>query len=213
MDILVLLEDCDDTDRAGRIEPAGRPGGARPLAYVHSAPDATAGDRLFGARAHTSGRDVVTLCGPPDASRLAVALAAAVEGRRDTPGPSAVVRHLGVWEGVGATGDAAWRDRASGQLLSHDVVIAAAAIEATARQLLRDCGRVIRQTAADLSATDWPEGMRRAISITIAAPGDASPAGHGAAAAGADLLALLREADGYDGYYADDDADRLLDPA
>lgn len=206
MDILVLLEECEDSDRAGRIEPAGRPGGARPLAYVHSAPETAAGDRLFGVRMRALGREVVTLCEPADASRLAVALAAAVEGRRDTLGHSAV-RHLGVWDGLGATGDAAWRDRASGQVLSQDVVIDAATIEATARQLLLDCGRVIRQTAADLCAPDWPEGIRRAITISIPAPGDVARAGIGATLAGDDLLASLREADGYDGYYAYDDAD------
>lgn len=206
MDVLVLLEQCDDDDAAGRVEPTGRPNGARPLAYVQSAPEGTTGDRLFGGRSRTVGREVVTLCGPADAERLAVALAAVVEGRRGPGGQAqgTVVRHLGVWDGLGATGDAAWRDWASGQVLSQDVAIDAVTIAATARQLMLDCGRVIRQTAADLCAPDWPEGTRRAISISIPTPGDSGHARLGAVLGSDDLLASLREADGYDGYYAHD---------
>jgi len=191
MDVLVLLDDCDD-DAPGRVMPVGSPDDVRPLAYVHSVPGGD--DRTFGGAAARGGREVITLCGDADAGHLAVALAAAVEGRR-TSMPGAV-RHLGVWDGEGATGDVAWRDRASGQLLSLDVEIAAATVEATAARLLVECGAVIRQTAAKLAMPDWPEGVRRAISFTLAAPDDMAPAGLTSGVDG--LLASLREADGYD---------------
>jgi hypothetical protein len=91
-------------------------------------------------------------------------------------------------------------------VVSHDITIDAATLEATARQLLIDCGRVIQRTVAELSTPDWPEDTRRAISFTLPVPGDG--AFWGVAWAGDDeLLASLREADGHDGYHAYDDAD------
>ena len=95
---------------------------------------------------------------------------------------------------VGATGDVAWRDRDSGQLLSHDVDISASTLDAVALRLLAECGSLIRQTAAKLSMPDWPEGVRRAISFTFVAPHDLAPAPLAyAGATGDGLLASLRE--------------------
>jgi hypothetical protein len=198
MDVLVLIDDCDD-DAPGRPVPAGRGEGVRPLAYVHCVP-VDADDVAFAPRGGAAGREVITLCGPADADRLAVALAAAVEGRRaSSPARRGAVHHLGVWAGAGATGDVAWRDRASGQMLSVDVDIAADTIDATARRLLADCGSAIRQTAAKLAMPDWPEGVRRAISFRLVAPTDLVPAPLAFAGGSGDgLLASLREADGYD---------------
>lgn len=193
MDILVLLEDGDDECGAR----ATRAADARALAYVHSAPDPASGGRFFSHQRAgwrgTAGRDVITLCGDqPDADTLALALAAAVEGRRATAEQQAV-RHLEVWADRGAAGDAAWRDRASGRMLTQDVDIAAPTLAATAARLLADSGAVIRQTVAKLAMPDWPEGMRRAISFTVRAPD-----GDDGGADGDCLLASLREADGYD---------------
>lgn len=204
MDVLVLLEDCDD-EAAGRALPANRPAGARPLAFVRSTPDQLAWRGGFGRREADRGREVITLCGAVDAGRLAVALAAAVEGRRAAVGPSSAVRHLGVWDGLGASGDSAWRDPSSGVLVSEDVAIAPGTIEATARQLLADAGRVIQRTAAELSLMEWPEGARRAISFTLPLPTAFAPSRVGADDADVLLLASLRE--GYAEVYADDGAD------
>lgn len=204
MDVLVLLEECDD-ELAGRPRPANRPAGGRPLAYVHSTSDVPAWSGMFGGRGPASGREVITLCGGADAGRLAVALAAAVEGRR--AGPVGAVRHLGVWDGLGVSGDSAWRDQATGQLVSRAVAIPAHTIEATARQLLLDFGRVIQRTAAELGMPEWPEGARRAISFALPVPGEPGPARFAAADGDDALLASLREADGYAEAYYDDGGD------
>ncbi len=198
MDVLVLLDECEE-GVAGRGAASGRADGVRPLAYVHWVP-LDAETRPFGGRGADGGREVVTLCGDADADRLAVALAAAVEGRRaSAPAAAGAVRHLGVWDGAGASGDVAWRDGTTGQMVSFDVDIAAATLEVTAARLLASCGTAIRQTAAKLAMPDWPEGMRRAISFRLAAPNDLVPAPLALAGAGGDgLLASLREADGYD---------------
>jgi hypothetical protein len=195
MDILVLLEECDD--EAGRVDAPAGASAARPLAYVHSAPDPRAWSGAFDARGPASGREVVMLCGAVDSARLAVALAAVLEARLVAAGPETAVRHLGVWDGAGASGDSAWRDSASGQLMSQDIAIPAATLEATARELLRDAGRVIQQTAAELVTADWPEGARRAISFTLPTVAGRWPRHAGRAETLGDdaLLALLREAD------------------
>jgi hypothetical protein len=199
LDVLVLIEDCDD-DAPGRPVPAGRADGARPVAYVHWVPTESDHVAFRGSAEASAGREVITLCGESDAQHLAVALAAAVEGRRTTPaGARGAVRHLGVWANEGATGDVAWRDRESGQMLSRDVDIAAGTLDALAGRLLAECGSLIRQTAAKLSMPDWPEGVRRAISFTFDAPHDLVPASLAVAGGTGDgLLASLREADGYD---------------
>lgn len=198
MDVLILLQDCDD-DATGRPALVERAGGARPVAYVHWVP-VESDDVAFWSNAEASGREVITLCGDPDAPHLALALAAALEGRRSMlPGAAGAVRHLGVWGEAGASGDVAWRDRTTGEILTHDIDIAASALAETAGRLLAECGALLRQTTAKLAMPDWPEGMRRAISFRFAPPGDLAAAPLAMAGGSGDgLLASLREADGYD---------------
>ena len=171
MDILVLLEEKASSNRE--------------LAHVQWL---AAGQPHDGAA-----RDVVTLYGAADADALAIALAAAVEVQR-VGGRVDAIRHLGVFEGVGAVGDAAWRDEATGQLVSEDVDIPLATLRDTATHLLIECGSLIRQMVAGLSMPDWPEGVRRAIHFTFAPAMLATPLA--ATAAGDGLLDSLREADG-----------------
>ena len=144
---------------------------------------------------HDSGReprDVVTLYGVPSPESLALALAAAVESHRGGyDGPNNISRHLGVWSGRGAVGDAAWRDRATGQLMTRDVDIPLDLLRETAAQLLVECGQVLRRLLAGLVMPDWPEGARRAINFTLGP----IPALAGAASDAA-FLDLVREADG-----------------
>jgi hypothetical protein len=40
-------------------------------------------------------------------------------------------------------------------------------LHSTAKQLLLECGQLIRRLVAGLSMPDWPEGARRAITISI----------------------------------------------
>ena len=96
-------------------------------------------------------------------------------------------------------GDVAWRDGATGRMMTRDVAISAGEIAGTAGRLLMEYGRAIRQTIAGLSMTDWPEGARRAIHVSLGRL-DASyaPSRFAAVGAGDALLASLREADGYD---------------
>lgn len=208
MDILVLLADADDSVDATGVPAAGS-AVAVPIARVRSAPDPTAYGAGHRAGRGRGARDVVTLYGAAEADHLAVAIAAACEGRLAAdPAPDAV-RQLGVWADRGAVGDVAWRDRGTGQLVTRDVSISAAVIAGTAGRLLREHGRAIRQTVAGLAMAEWPEGARRGIHVSLgpvasplAAVGNAAAgaAASSADAAGADdaLLALLREADGYD---------------
>ena len=199
MDFLVLLEDGSGPGDAGHAPSGGLspgdpttwarhgvPAGA-PLAHVNSVPSPTA----FGS----APREVVTLYGAVDAQALALALAAAFEGHRIGGESSGAIRHLGVWQDHGAVGDAAWRDRATGQLMTQDVEIPYLTLSETARQLLAECGSVIGQMVAGLSMPDWPEGVRRAINFSLG-PG-LSPAVPGGVGADS-LLDSLREADGYD---------------
>lgn len=144
MDILVMLE---DTAAESPV-----------LAHVNSVPASP----LSAQRAH----DVVTLYGAPDAESLALALAAAVESHRHEPAAESI-RHLGVWAGRSAVGDAAWRDD-SGALVSGDLEIPIELLTATAKELLADFGQVIRKLVAGLSMPDWPEGARRAITVSLA---------------------------------------------
>ena len=145
MDILVMLEENPDHSPV--------------LAHVNSVPSPL----------HSSERpspDVVTLYGEPSLESLALALAAAVESHRTNDGHAEAIRHLGVWPERGAIGDAAWRDGA-GQLVTSDLEIPLETLHVTARQLLLECGQMIRRLVAGLSMPDWPEGARRAISISI----------------------------------------------
>jgi hypothetical protein len=151
MDILVMLEE--------------NPEHSPVLAHVNSVPSPLDADRRS--------RDIVTIYGAPSAESLALALAAAVEIHRDSrsvtePPPSAsAIRHVGVWPERGALGDAAWRDTTTGQLITRDLEIPLEILHATAGQLLRECGQLIRRLAAGLSMPDWPEGARRAINVTL----------------------------------------------
>jgi hypothetical protein len=190
MDFLVLLEDGNapvSTGGSPPLSPSDARSGA-PLAHVNSVPSPTS----FGARP----REVVTLYGAFDAQGLALALAAAFEGRRVGGESVGAIRHLGVWPERGAVGDAAWRDQTTGQLMTQDVEIPYLTLSETARRLLADCGSAIGQMVAGLSMPDWPEGARRAINFSLGWQGlvPAVPGGPGADA----LLDSLREADGYD---------------
>ena len=145
MDILVMLEENPDHSPV--------------LAHVNSVPSPL----------HSSerpSRDIVTLYGAPSAESVALALAAAVESHRGNQGSVDAIRHLGVWPERGAVGDAAWRD-ANGALVTRDLEIPLDTLHATARQLLSECGQLIRRLVAGLSAPDWPEGARRAISVSL----------------------------------------------
>jgi hypothetical protein len=193
MDFLVLLEDV--ADRAPPLAPhdivARSPEDApssQPLAHVNSVPSSSPYD--------AAPREVVTLYGAVDAQALALALAAAFEGRRIGGGAVGTIRHLGVWAERGAVGDAAWRDRTTGQLMTQDVEIPYLTLSETARQLLSECGSVIGQMVAGLSMPDWPEGVRRAINFSLGFP-ELQPAVPGGVGTDA-LLDSLREADGYD---------------
>jgi hypothetical protein len=145
MDILVMLEENPDHSPV--------------LAHVNSVPSPL----------HSSerpSRDIVTLYGEPNPESVALALAAAVESHRSGDGRVDSIRHLGIWPERGAIGDAAWRD-ASGQLVTSDLEIPLETLHSTATQLLVECKQLILRLVAGLSMPDWPEGARRAISISI----------------------------------------------
>jgi len=147
MDVLVMLEEQPDHSPV--------------LAHVNSVSAPMISNR--------PARDVVTLYGVPSAELVALALAAAVESHRTGEGhdyPNAI-RHLGVWAERGAIGDAAWRDVASGELMTKDLEIPLEILHGTATQLLSECGQLIRRLVAGLSMPDWPEGARRAITVSL----------------------------------------------
>jgi hypothetical protein len=100
------------------------------------------------------------------------------------------VRHLGLWPGRGAVGDAAWRDKSTGQLMTRDLEIPLAVLLDTSGKILAECGKAIGRLLAGLSMPDWPEGTNRAISFSFA------PAFAGVPLISEGLLASLREADG-----------------
>ena len=173
MDVLVMLEESPDHSPV--------------LAHVNSVPSPLASER--------PARDVVTLYGAPSAESLALALAAAVESHRTGSGHdnNDAIRHLGVWAERGAVGDAAWRDALTGQLVTHDLEIPLEILNGTASQLLNECGQLIRRLVAGLSMPDWPEGARRAITVSLSpVVGLAAPV----FAPLESLLDRLREADG-----------------
>lgn len=147
MDILVMLEDNPDQSPV--------------LAHVNSVPAPLASEQ--------PARDIVTFYGVPDAESLALALAAAVESHRTGAGHdnSDAIRHLGVSADRGAIGDAAWRDLGTGELVTRDLEIPLEILQGTALLLLGECGHLIRRLVAGLLMPDWPEGARRAISISL----------------------------------------------
>ena len=171
MDVLVMLEESPDHSPV--------------LAHVNSVPSPLHSER--------PSRDVVTLYGVPSPESLALALAAAVEGHRAGADGADAIRHLGIWPERGAVGDAAWRDGSTGQLMTRDLEIPFEILRTTAGQLLAECGHLIRRLAAGLVMPDWPEGARRAISISL------GPIAGVSAAVGEQIesvLEALREADG-----------------
>ncbi len=146
MDILVMVEENSDPSNV--------------LAHVNSIPAP-----LHGSERPS--RDIVTVYGVPTAETVALALAAAVESHRDSEkGHSDTIRHLGIWAERGAIGDAAWRG-ADGQLVTRDLLIPIEQLHETARQLLVECGQLIGRLVAGLNMPDWPEGARRAISVSL----------------------------------------------
>ena len=145
MDVLVMLEEGSDHSAV--------------LAHVNSVPSPLDAER--------PSRDVVTLYGVPSPESLALALAAAVESHRSGDERGDSIRHLGLWPERGAIGDAAWRDGATGQLMTQDLDIPLEILNATAGRLLSEFGQLIRRLAAGLTAPDWPEGARRAINISL----------------------------------------------
>ena len=146
MDVLVMLEENPDHSPV--------------LAHVNSVPSPL-------NSAERPSRDIVTLYGAPSAESLALALAAAVECHRSTDANMESIRHLGVWPERGAIGDAAWRDVTTGQLMTRDLEIPLEILHSTAGRLLAECGQLIRRLVAGLSMPDWPEGARRAITVSI----------------------------------------------
>lgn len=146
MDILVMVEENSDQSSV--------------LAHVNSIPAP-----LHGVERPS--RDIVTVYGLPTAETVALALAAAVESHRDSEkGHSDTIRHLGIWAERGAVGDAAWRGT-DGQLVTRDLLIPIEQLHETARQLLAECGQLIGRLVAGLNMPDWPEGARRAISVSL----------------------------------------------
>jgi hypothetical protein len=168
VDILVQLEE--------------RPAHSLVLAHVNSVPSPLASER--------PSRDVVTLYGVPSAESLALALAAAVESRRNGGDGADAIRHLGIWPERGAVGDAAWRDRATGQLMTRDLDIPLERLRDVAGQLLGECGQLLRRLLAGLAMPDWPEDARRAINFSLA-----PQAAFAGGMSGDALLALVREGD------------------
>jgi hypothetical protein len=118
MDVLVMLEEMSEHSTV--------------LAHVNSVPSPLNSEKPT--------RDVVTLYGEATSESLALALAAAMESRRETMERVDVIRHLGLWPERGAVGDAAWRDEQTGQLVTRDVSIASDVIRETANQLLLSGG-------------------------------------------------------------------------
>jgi hypothetical protein len=145
MDVLVMLEENPDHSPV--------------LAHVNSVPAPL-------ASAERPSRDIVTLYGAPSPESVALALAAAVECHRSGEPKLEAIRHLGVWPERGAIGDAAWRD-SKGQLMTRDLEIPLEILHSTAGRLLAECGQLIRRLVAGLSMPDWPEGARRAITVSI----------------------------------------------
>lgn len=171
MDVLVMLEEGSDHSAV--------------LAHVNSVPSPLDAER--------PSRDVVTLYGAPSPESLALVLAAAVESHRSGEERGDAIRHLGVWPERGAIGDAAWRDGATGQLMTQDLDIPLEILHATAGRLLSECGQLIRRLAAGLTMPDWPEGARRAINISL---GPVLELTAGARARVDNMLDTVREADG-----------------
>ncbi|HET7630946.1 MAG TPA: hypothetical protein VFK16_01385 [Gemmatimonadaceae bacterium] len=148
MDVLVMLEENSEPSPV--------------LAQVNSVPAPQDSERPT--------RDVVTVYGDPTTESVALALAAAVEchrsGERSGAGILESIGLVGVWPERGAVGDAAWRD-GTGQLVTRTLEIPLEVLRTTATQLLHECGQVIGRLVAGLSMPDWPEGARRALTVSL----------------------------------------------
>lgn len=179
MDVLVLLEETPDSTPM--------------LARIDSVPEALASERRA--------RDVVTLFGTPSSESLSLALAAVVESRRATGGSQGSFQHLGVWPDRGAVGDTAWRDRATGELMTRDLDIPFDTLADLARRLRTECGQLLQRLVAGLAMPDWPEGTWRALTITLSPELLPLPAMAGGADA---LLDAVREAEGFTYEYEGD---------
>lgn len=132
-------------------------------------------------------REVVTLYGVPTAESLALALAAALEARRAGEATPLATRDLRVSTADGAVGDSAWHDRRTGEIIRRELSIPLTVLRETARELLEEGEQGIRRLLAGLLMPEWPEGVRRALTLQVATAGAAAP----------DItLAQLREADG-----------------
>ena len=77
--------------------------------------------------------------------------------------------------------------------MTRDLDIPLATLHATALELLDESGQNIRRLAAGLAMPDWPEGARRAITVSLG-PVAGTPASRDHRSEG--LLDMLREADG-----------------
>lgn len=171
MDFLVMLEEGSDQSPV--------------LARVDSVPAQLSTEHRA--------REVVTLYGTPRTESLALAIAAAVESHRTAGTSTGAFRHLGVWPERGAVGDAAWRDEATGELMTRDLSIPLDVLSSAARQVLAQCGTALQRLVAGLAMPDWPEGAWRAISITLDPIAEQS---RNALARLDGLLDVFREADG-----------------
>ena len=171
MDVLVMLEE--------------NPEHSPVLAHVNSVPQPLQSERPT--------RDVVNLYGDPSPELVALALAAAVESHRSGDESSDTIRHLALSAERGAVGDAAWRDMSTGQLITRDLDIPLEILRVTAAQLLQECGQLIHRLVAGLSMPDWPEGARRAITVSLTPVFAVSAA---TTARMDTLLDIFREADG-----------------
>ncbi|HEY7568657.1 MAG TPA: hypothetical protein VH762_13860 [Gemmatimonadaceae bacterium] len=192
MDILVMLEESPENSSV--------------LAHVNSVPATLDSER--------PSRDVVTLYGEPTVQSLALALAAVVRSQRAQERAPGIVRHLGIWADRGAVGDAAWRDAATGRLVSRDLTISIEQLQSTAAEFLSASGADLRLLVAGLQMPDWPEGTRRAISFSLSEPalagvgadgggggsggdaGDDGGGGGGGGGGGPDLLETYRSSAG-----------------
>jgi hypothetical protein len=77
--------------------------------------------------------------------------------------------------------------------MTQDMDIPLEILHATAGRLLSECGQLIRRLAAGLTMPDWPEGARRAITISLGPVLDMTA---GARTRLENMLDTVREADG-----------------
>jgi hypothetical protein len=145
MDFLVMLEESPEQSPV--------------LARVDSVPAVLSPERRA--------RDVVTLYGTPRTESLALALAAAMESHRTGGDYVGAFRHLGLWPERGAVGDEAWRDTKTGDLVTRDLDFPLDVLNPAAHELLARVGTKLQRLIAGLAMPDWPEGVLRAISISI----------------------------------------------